>query len=998
MADIGQRSVGKSQVQWLNSGPGAHGTAARTPDEVTASLAGRFLFAEEKGAQPGLRKPQLGALHAILAHRSTESTEPITIVMPTGTGKTETMLAAFAYSPSRTLVIVPSDALRAQIANKFVTLGVLPEAHVVVGDFLCPVVGVMKATLQTADECDALFEPSNVIVATAAALAGSATVAVDRLVELSDRLFVDEAHHIAARTWRSIADKFSGKPVVQFTATPFREDGQHLGSCIPYAYPLRLAQKHRYFAAINYHAISDLGNQDRAVAEAAIEQLRQDLAGGLDHVLMARVQSIPRAIAVLELYSAIAPDLNPVRLDSKMAKKHQAAALAALKARTSRVIVCVDMLGEGFDLPALKIAAVHDPHKSLSVTLQFIGRFARVGGDDLGEASVFVPRHAGDIDGRLRRLYGEDSDWNIVIRDLTEAEVGREQDRSDFEAGFGSAPTEVALRSLQPKMSTVVYRSNALEWNPDVVYELFGEGNLLTSQIGINAKEHVAWFVTEEKVVVGWGEFSTFGDVIHHLYVLHADLKKGLLYINSSDNSSIHKELAEAVGGAGTALIRGDEVYRVLHPIARRVPTNVGLLDAVNRNRRFSMHVGADVLEGFGPTAAQKSKTNIYAHGYAYGGRVSVGASRKGRVWTHRVAYNLLDWVKWAQSIGATITDESISVSSVMAGFIIPTAATQRPPLVPLGIEWPYTLIGNTSEARQVTFDGASHSLLDLDLSLTAWDATNPIAFEVRSDDWTIGYEMTFTDEGPVVRPTSADAQMEIARGSRPLSEFMTETGMTVFFEQEAVLSPDGYLIQPDRARPKFDADSLETVDWTGINIQKESQGPNRDADSIQHRVVELLSQEAEWDVIIDDDGKGEVADVVCLRRSDRVLDIVLAHCKYSHGPVAGARLADLYEVCGQAVKSHKARSEAELILRKLRRREKNRLAQDLTGFIKGQTDDLLSILQGVRLLDVRVTVLIAQPGLSKGSATNPLFELLGCTQLYLSETYNSSMRVMCSA
>ena len=45
-------------------------------------------------------------------------------------------------------------------------------------------------------------------------------------------------------------------------------------------------------------------------------------------------------------------------------------------------MVCVDMLGEGFDLPALKVAAIHDPHKSLGVTLQFVGRFARCRGHD----------------------------------------------------------------------------------------------------------------------------------------------------------------------------------------------------------------------------------------------------------------------------------------------------------------------------------------------------------------------------------------------------------------------------------------------------------------------------------------------------------------------------------------------------------------------------------------------------------------------------------------
>ena len=49
--------------------------------------------------------------------------------------------------------------------------------------------------------------------------------------------------------------------------------------------------------------------------------------------------------------------------------------------------------------------------------------------------------------------------------------------------------------------------------------------------------------------------------------------------------------------------------------INRLVPTNVGLLDVRNRSRRFSMHVGADVSEGFPLAEAQtKTKTNIFAY------------------------------------------------------------------------------------------------------------------------------------------------------------------------------------------------------------------------------------------------------------------------------------------------------------------------------------------------------------------------------------------------
>ena len=185
----------------------------------------------------------------------------------------------------------------------------------------------------------------------------------------------------------------------------------------------------------------------------------------------------------------------------------------------------------------------------MAVTLQFVGRFARVGGEDL----------------RLRRLYGEDSDWNAVIRDLTQAEVDRESERSDFETSFGAVPDEVAMRSLQPKMSTVVYRAEQLQWNPDAIYELFGEG-LLTRQIAINERDYVVWFVTAEQMPVSWGQFSNFNEIVYNLFVIHAQPDKGLLYINSSNNESLHREVAEAIGGRDVSLIRGDVVYRVLHP------------------------------------------------------------------------------------------------------------------------------------------------------------------------------------------------------------------------------------------------------------------------------------------------------------------------------------------------------------------------------------------------------------------------------------------------
>lgn len=73
---------------------------ANSPDKVLASWRNKFTFAVEDLAAdaPGLRMPQIGALHAIAAHFSVGSEfEPATVVLPTGTGKTETMLATLVY-------------------------------------------------------------------------------------------------------------------------------------------------------------------------------------------------------------------------------------------------------------------------------------------------------------------------------------------------------------------------------------------------------------------------------------------------------------------------------------------------------------------------------------------------------------------------------------------------------------------------------------------------------------------------------------------------------------------------------------------------------------------------------------------------------------------------------------------------------------------------------------------------------------------------------------
>ena len=131
-----------------------------------------------------------------------------------------------------------------------------------------------------------------------------------------------------------------------------------------------------------------------------------------------------------------------------------------------------------------------------------------------------------ELDRRLRTLYAEDSDWNLILRDLTEAAVQAQQEVSDFEEGFTSSPEDITLQSLLPKLSTVVYRTPTNTWEPENIVGFFGEENLLTMPIGLNLDAGVAWCVVEHRSDVRWGDIRTIEEVTYQLYVLYFDAKR----------------------------------------------------------------------------------------------------------------------------------------------------------------------------------------------------------------------------------------------------------------------------------------------------------------------------------------------------------------------------------------------------------------------------------------------------------------------------------------
>ena len=167
--------------------------------------------------------------------------------------------------------------------------------------------------------------------------------------------------------------------------------------------------------------------------------------------------------------------------------------------------------------------------------------------------------------------------------------------------------------------------------------------------------------------------------------------------------------------------------------------------------------------------------------------------------------------------------------------------------------------------------------------------------------------------------------------------------------------------------------------------------------------MIQVLA-EGDYQVIFDDDSKGEIADVVAIRvvggfEAPTAIEIELYHCKFSHGAAAGARVADLYELCGQAQKciwwAASPKKKTDLFTH-LMRRESTRAAQQRPSRIQRGTFELLQTLREMsRVYPVSVTVSVVQPGLSRGGASRDQLQLLGVTANHLTETYQLPFQVI---
>ena len=975
---------------------------------------GKFSFRAEKvGADglvhpgdEGLRPPQVGALHAIGAHWSIYKT-PATVVMPTGTGKTETVLSTLAayVRQGPLLVTVPSDVLRTQTAKKFYSFGLLRKLGVLSEDAPNPIVGVITKRPRSIEDL-AIFERCNVVIGTMSSLAeGAAAPFSVEIAERIDTLVVDEAHHIAAVGWAEFRDAFKQRRILQLTATPFRRDGKLVDGEVVYNYPLKMAQDDQYFKPISFIPVHEINSSeaDLAIAETACKHLRADLASGLNHLMMARCSSISRAEVVFKIYLQIAHDLNPMLVHSELTDTD--ARVDDLRSGRSRIAVCVNMLGEGFDLPELKIAAIHDLHKSLAILLQFTGRFTRSAGDKIGDATVVANIADTNVSSALERLYSEDADWNELLSEMSSNAAKDHAELIDFLSSSQrlDEPDEekisISHQLLRPTLSTLTYRAD--DFRPKRFHEGLPK-SLIPHSVWLHPPSETLFFVTKAEPAVKWTRAKDVRDREWALFVLHYDRPNKLLFLSSTDHTSNFGNLAAAVGA--TSILAGDVIFRTLGRINRLIFQNVGLKKPGRRNLGFAMYTGSDVAEAL--SIAEKGasvKNNMSGTGWESGRHVSIGCSAKGRVWSREQA-PIPRFVRWCSLIGAKLLDDTIRTQDIIDNVLIPIAITRLPGTQVLSFEWPYEML-RVMEDRIVFSDGKrEESLFSFDIELANLDlATNAIEFQiVHATDGTWG-SFSLTIGGPAsyqVKQTSGPRiQVTIGKLSVSLEEYFQDYPPLVRFVDLTELDGN-HLIGPQNPQNLSIAeDRFESWAWHGVDFTKESmwKGGVERNDSIQRHVAQHYI-DADFDIVFDDDASGEAADLVCIKEMPDHIRLAFIHCKFSGGGTAGERVKDVVEVCSQAVRCAKWSGRFTQLCNHLKNRNETLLINGRPGrFVYGSQSDLSRQMKVARFKEVRPEIIVAQPGLSKKARTVEQTAVMAAAATYLKETVGVDLDFICS-
>lgn len=973
----------------------------------------------------GWRRPQFGAIGAATAHWSLEETEPTVVSIPTGTGKTAVgMVAPFLTKdpPRRVLVLGPSRHVRRQLVEQFSTyrqlhrLGVLPEKSG------APAVLEMSGRVEKWSELKA----ADVVVAlpnSISPLHYEESKQPPR--DLFDLIIVDEAHHAPADTWRAVLDHFNNARALLLTATPRRRDGRRIPGSLEYYYPLRRALDEGLYKPIQPVLLTppdptDLAQSDSAIATRAAELLATDEHG--TSTLLVRGGAVDRLHQLQAVYEAAGIDL--ALLYNTMSEKRQNEIVDELRQGSLRAVGVVGMLGEGFDLPSLRLVAYHDKHRSLPATVQLIGRLARVD-DAFPQPSSLIA--VADVDvfpelkGVLRQLYDEDADWAEVLPGIIDADIDRERLDHEFAEHFPPSRTEIDPSHLQPTKRAFVYEVPA-DWEPAFLTDLppeleegthFVGGSILYS--GADPETRLLVIVVRYMNRPKWSSDPALANVLYELHVVahrkppRVDLP-GLVLLNLERDGLQHT--FESILGLEDVgqLARPDRIGEYLDSLDRISVSSVGVrsTNAATRGRAtYKNFMGSGVDRGLRTVDMARSALGhvMFQVATGDGAANAGGAVERSKVWLTRYG-QLRELSEWIDSTTALLwfpqqTAQGPLLPGMDRGHRLedwpdarPLAAELYPGLYGIGLELldGGTRLGAIEDLDLYVNDDPTGTLSDIESARGATLRIIGVHNERDSESMSCVWDATVDTAGRI----TATQDLMVRRGygdTDSLAALLEAQPPTIYFlDGTTTVGPVRY--DSRTLTSAFDLRLLTAIDWEGFDITAETprtaEARGAGAGSVHDRLEAYLLARprlglSRW--IIYNDGPGELADYLVVEELPTgEVHLSLWHAKASNGAAPAIRVKDFQEVVAQALRSR-------------RQFPSTTLWSDLGERLRGQARPVASIVDGsddpdllrrkLGLVDsdgsdppwtqrypaVRGTLAIVQPGLSANALRSALSE-----------------------
>ena len=240
--------------------------------------------------------------------------------------------------------------------------------------------------------------PGGVTYATWQSILGAATQG--NLSRRYSIVIVDEAHHAPAPAYRSLISFLEPNFLVGLTATPWRGDSRSLRNIFgdpAYSMDLVAGMQGGFLAEVDYRMLIDdvdwNGIQLQSLAGNSIRELNQNLIlpdrdeamvsrviGRMEDIESARVMCFCRSIEHAERLRKLflANNVQAGVLHSGTPREQRFRTLASFRDGSLQLILSVDMLNEGIDVPDVNMVVFMRVTHSRRIFIQQLGRGLRV--------------------------------------------------------------------------------------------------------------------------------------------------------------------------------------------------------------------------------------------------------------------------------------------------------------------------------------------------------------------------------------------------------------------------------------------------------------------------------------------------------------------------------------------------------------------------------------------------------------------------------------------